>query len=117
MVAFHFQFANQAGWECDTCRKNGLEQRRRCGFMAHLEPTERVVWARKGAAAQTCPKSYITAESLAWVERFVMWKKLGYMESNEPDARDAEAFLILEREWAAERLDHRGTGRGDERNG
>ena len=34
IVAFHFQFSNQAGWECDACRRAGLEVRRRCGWTA-----------------------------------------------------------------------------------
>ena len=34
IVAFHFQFANQAGWRCDACRRNGLEKKRRCGWLA-----------------------------------------------------------------------------------
>jgi hypothetical protein len=103
IVAFHFQFSNQAGWECDACRKSGLEARRRCGWLPDLPPSQkRVVWARKGAATESCPKSFITAESLAWVERFIVWKRLGFSEPREPSARDAEAFVVLEQEWATE---------------
>jgi hypothetical protein len=53
-------------------------------------------------AAETCPRSFITAASLAWVEQFLVWKRLGYMDTHELGARDAEAFLILEQEWGTE---------------
>ncbi len=33
IVAFHFQYANQAAWKCDSCRRGGLELKRRCGFI------------------------------------------------------------------------------------
>jgi len=66
------------------------------------------VWACKGAAAGACPKSYITAESLAWVERFLVWKRLGYLGNGELNAKDAEALLILEQEWTEKR--ERGDG-------
>jgi hypothetical protein len=103
-VAFHFQFANQAGWECDACRKSGLEKRRRCGWTARAgEAARRVVWARKAAASEECPRSYITAQSLAWVEAFLVGKRLGTAAPLDAmAARDAEAFLILEREWEGE---------------
>ena len=56
MVAFHFQFANQAGWKCDSCRKHGLEKRRRCKRIpcAQREPGESLVWARKGVGTTVC---------------------------------------------------------------
>jgi hypothetical protein len=60
-----------------------------------------VVWARKGVATETCPKSYISAESLGWLERFFAWKRLGHIGDGALNARDAEALLILEKEWAA----------------
>ena len=63
---------------------------------------ERVVWARKHVTTSTCPKSLVTPESLAWLEEFVAWRKLGKMRAEELSARDAEAFLILESEWGAE---------------
>jgi len=103
IVAFHFQFANQAGWECDACRKAGLEARRRCGWLPVTAATPaRVVWARKGAACESCPKSYVAARSVAWVEQFWVRKRLGEKGTAGLTARDVEAFLILERECAAE---------------
>ena len=50
LVAFHFQFSNQAGWECDACRRSGLEIRRRCGWLGL--PTRR--HGRAGLGAEDC---------------------------------------------------------------
>jgi hypothetical protein len=52
--------------------------------------------------SHSCPKSYITAESLAWLEMFWMWKLLGGGNYLEMPARQAEAFWVLEAEWSKE---------------
>ncbi|HOQ46198.1 MAG TPA: hypothetical protein PK157_12835 [Bryobacteraceae bacterium] len=71
--------------------------------MRRNEPAERrVVWARGNVATEECPKSYITAESLAWVEEFQVWKRLGYPRVEEMTARQVEAMLVLEAELAEE---------------
>ena len=90
--------SNQAGWECDACRKAGLEQKRRCGFITPAPPQADAlppIWARKGEALVSCPKSYITAESAGLIEEFMMRRrvKAGFAELS---AREAEAFTILE---------------------
>src|ERR1035441_2449457 len=73
LVAFHFQFSNQAGWECDACRRSGLEVRRRCGWLGLPHDGKGApVWARKAVAIESCPKSYITAESEGLVEDFLV---------------------------------------------
>jgi hypothetical protein len=101
IVALHFQFSNQAGWECDTCRKAGLETKRRCSWIPRaLETTPRVIWARKSVATMVCPKSFITAQSLAWVEEYLVRRKLGQRGIEGLGAREVEAFLILEHELA-----------------
>jgi len=100
VVAFHFQFANQAGWKCDACRKNGLEIKRRCGWLG-LKP-EGVVWARKGVATRSCPKSYVTAESEGLVEEFLVRRRLGETGVEGFSARQVEAFVILNRELRGE---------------
>jgi hypothetical protein len=117
IVAFHFQFANQAAWRCDVCRRGGLESARRCGFARFggaEEPHEpkltlkpkpqhrRIVWARGHAAATECPKSYISAESIRWIEEFSVWKAGGITDLKKLPARTAEAFFVLEQEWGAE---------------
>jgi len=99
IVALHFQFSNQAGWECATCRKAGLETKRRCGWIARaLETPERVVWARNNAATTICPRSFITAQSMAWLEEYLVRRKLGQRGIDGLGAREVEAFLILEHE-------------------
>lgn len=106
IVAFHFQFANRAGWNCDACRKTGLEKKRRCGFL----PTEdrgspRLVWARKHAQAEECPKSLVTGESLAFVEEFFIRRQLGMADTLELAARKVDAFVILRGEMEREERD------------
>lgn len=72
IVALHFQFSNQAGWECGKCRESGLEMKRRCGWIpAALEQPARVVWAKDGVGINICPKSFVTAQSMAWVEEYL----------------------------------------------
>jgi len=63
-----------------------------------------VVWARGGAAAQECPTSLVTPVSIEFLEGFFAWKALGRRESavHEMTAREAEAFVVLEREWRME---------------
>jgi hypothetical protein len=106
MVAFHFQFANQAGWMCDLCRKSGLERQRRCGWLPDVADTRRApVWARKQVAIDACPKTYITVESQLLLEEFFVRRRLGGVDCAELSARQAEAFVILERALEEERND------------
>ena len=105
IVAFHFQFANQAAWKCDTCRANGLERRRRCGWLpAELAPaTDPVVWARGRISAPECPRSYVTAESIGLLEEYYVWKLLGRSDCYDLPARLVEAIFVLENEVREER--------------
>jgi hypothetical protein len=57
------------------------------------------VWARGRVAAEECPKSLVTPRSLEWIEKFFSWKFAGGSAFEDMPARDADAFLILEREW------------------
>jgi hypothetical protein len=95
VVAFHFARSNQAGWECDACRKAGLEIKRGCGWL-DAAGDGRVVWARSGVALSRCPKSTITGESEAMVEDFLVRRRLGGFAVAELSARQAEAFVVLE---------------------
>jgi len=56
------------------------------------------VWARNGAATTICPKSFITAQSMAWLETYLVRRKLGHRGIEGLEAREVEAFLILEHE-------------------
>jgi hypothetical protein len=81
----------------------GLEVRRRCGFLStdQLGP-EKPVWLRGSVVSHECPKSFITAESIAMVERFYVRKEFGGVAGDELSARDAEGFVILQKEWQME---------------
>jgi hypothetical protein len=106
IVAFHFQFANRAGWDCDACRKNGLEVKRRCGFLLPENRAEpRTVWARKRTRTEECPKSLVTGESLALLEEFFVRRRLGMVDGMETPARKVDAFLILREEMEREERD------------
>jgi hypothetical protein len=63
------------------------------------------VWARKDVATETCPTSYITAESQTLVEDYLVRRRLNGIEFSELSARQVEAFLILEKALAAEMND------------
>jgi hypothetical protein len=55
-------------------------------------------------AIESCPKSYITAESEGLVEDFLVRRRLGGMRFAELSARQVEGFLILEEALAAENV-------------
>ena len=109
IVAFHFQFSNRAGWNCGSCRQNGLETKRRCGFLPEEKRGEpRIVWGRKQTQSEECPKSFVTGESLALVEEFFVRRRLGIGDSIGIDgmaARKVDAFLILRDEMEREERD------------
>lgn len=106
IVAFHFQFSNRAGWDCESCRRNGLEAKRRCGFLAEVKRGgPRIVWGRKQASCEECPKSFVSGESLALVEEHFVRKRLGMECSLETEARKVDAFLILRDEMEREERD------------
>ena len=53
-------------------------------------------------ATETCPKSYVTAESQTLVEEYLVRRRLNGLEFSQLSAREVEAFLILENALAAE---------------
>lgn len=63
-----------------------------------MEQPARVVWATDGVGTNICPKSFVTAQSMAWVEEYLVRRKLGQRGIDGLGARDVEAFLILEHE-------------------
>jgi len=87
----------QAGWKCEECRRNGLEDSRGCAWKG-ARGSDRVVWVSRGVASRHCPRSVLTGESLALVEAYWAWKKIGGARFDEMDARQVHAFLVLERE-------------------
>ena len=62
----------------------------------------RAVWARKRAVATSCPKSLVSAESLAWIEEYYAWKFAGVGGYRTLNARQLDAFCTLEHELRAE---------------
>jgi hypothetical protein len=85
------------------CRKSGLERRRRCGWLKPgTDKRGAPVWGRRELVLWTCPKSLITAESQTLVEEFLLRKRLGSMDFSQLQARQVEAFAILEREFSLE---------------
>ena len=57
---------------------------------------------RKHLTLQTCPRSYISADSVALVEEFLVRRKLGGLNPEFLNARQVEAFLVLENALASE---------------
>ena len=108
IIAFHFQFANQAAWKCGDCRKQGLERGRNCPWLTPgVGVRPRIVWARGEVTARICPQGSIRAESLRWLEEFTVWKAGGCPRLTHLPARTAEAFLVLEQQLRAEQNDAR----------
>jgi len=60
------------------------------------------VWGRKGVFCGVCPKSYVTQESVALLEEFLVRRQLGGIACEELTARKAEAFVVLQRELERE---------------
>ena len=60
------------------------------------------MWAKKHVVVSECPKSYVSAESMAFVEDFSFRRRFGQMDLTHLTARQAEAFMVLESELARE---------------
>jgi len=61
-----------------------------------------VVWARRDAMTGTCPRSYVTTESVGLIEEFLVRRQLGGVGCEELSARKVEAFVVLGRELEKE---------------
>ena len=78
------------------CRSQGLEVRRRCGWLAEAAAQpEKVIWARHGARSTECPTSFITAESLSWIERYQVARVFGFGDPMELPAREGSGVWIF----------------------
>jgi hypothetical protein len=64
-----------------------------------------IVWARGRTTLATCPTSTITAESVALLEEFHVWKLFGAGSFFDLPARLVHAIFILENELRAENND------------
>ncbi len=102
IVAFHFHIAAPRGWDCDECRKQHLEVKRRCGWVPESQLTEsKPVWIRRQVETDCCPKWLINAQSLEWLEAFAAWRG-GYLEQGALTAKQIEAFQVLQNELVKE---------------
>ena len=59
---------------------------------------------RGGVAVSECPKSYISPESLTWLEEFKVRKLFGFGDVMNLPARVVDAFCTLEKESITERM-------------
>ena len=55
----------------------------------------RIVWGRKQTHVDECPKTFVTAGSLALLEECFVRRRLGVPDSIDTEARTMDAFLIL----------------------
>ena len=60
------------------------------------------MWVRKHVLVSECPKSYVSGESIAFVEDFSFRRRFGQMDPGKLTAREADAFMVLESELAGE---------------
>ncbi len=79
-----------------------MEKVRQCGWIEADGGPKRAVWVRKGVATDSCPVSYVSAESLALVQEFQAWKLIGGCSVYELPSKTAEALCVLENELRAE---------------
>jgi hypothetical protein len=83
-----------------------LEKMRRCGWLGYGdEPVGPPVWAAKNVVLHTCPKSFITSESQALLEEFLVRRRLGAIEIRDLSAKQVEAFALLEKALSARMRD------------
>jgi hypothetical protein len=83
-----------------------LEKRRRCGWLRlAASAAQEVIWARGKNAVGSCPRSYITPESISLLEEFHAWKLIGVSDVYRLPARVVEAIFILENELRLEKQD------------
>ncbi len=53
----------------------------------------------------SCPKSYISAQSLAWIEEYGVWQRYRESEYTGIEAKKLDAFLLIEAEIAAQKTE------------
>lgn len=65
------------------------------------------MWARKRTVSMECPKSYVTSQSLTWIDEFAFWRRHAAADYAGMEAKKLDAFLTLEAQLAAENNEHR----------
>lgn len=99
ILALHYFTGNAAAWKCEDCRRQGLEERRRCGWRGGDGRRGRVIWASHGSVTEECPKTAIRPESVAWLELWATWRRCGKGIPAQWSAKDLDAMAVLEAEW------------------
>lgn len=80
--------------------------KRRCGWLGfNVESIPQPIWTRREIFTTCCPKPLITPQSIAWIEAYVVFKRLGGGLALSTPAKDVDAFLILEDLVFKERAD------------
>ena len=80
-----------------------MEDVRRCGWLPESAAApQKCVWARGEVGITSCPTSYISVQSLSFLEEFHVWKLFGCADVYKIPARLAEAFFVLEGELRSE---------------
>ncbi len=111
ILALHYFSGGTAGWRCEDCRRQGLEKSRQCGWLRETGVKRKAVWARYGTIADQCPKTAVTADSVAWMEQWAVWRQSGRFPHSDWGAKDLEAMAVLEQAW--ERMQDEARGPGD----
>ena len=80
-----------------------MEKRRRCGWLAPEEaiPPE-PVWVKNDLVVFECPKSFVSGQSLVFLDAFAVHKNLGSPIEDHWTARKVDAFLVLTAELTRE---------------
>ena len=80
-----------------------MERMRHCGFLSDEEDISSTpVWVRNDLILFECPKSYVSASSLGFLESYAVWKRHRGIYDAGWDARDTDAFTVLANEVSEE---------------
>lgn len=52
-----------------------------------------------------CPKSFVTAQSLAWLDEYGAWRRNPHADYASMEAKKLDAFFLIEEEIAAQTTD------------
>jgi hypothetical protein len=61
-----------------------------------------VIWRRGAVCSEQCPKSIITAESLAFLDEYRTRKQIGCVEQLTLSAKAADALVLIDLEMQKE---------------
>jgi hypothetical protein len=53
----------------------------------------------------SCPKTFVSAQSLTWLDEFRYWQRLGGSGYLDAEAKKMDAFLLIEAELAAQKTE------------